>query len=101
MWSILSHLGVGAYSVTGHQVLAGSERGPSDFWISATAIPVLERMATAPKIRFSQYVDYLHAHGATLSEPAVLTALGSAYSQRRDAFLAQLVRPRHHLHGEA
>jgi hypothetical protein len=95
VWSILSHLGIGVYSRTGRQLLAGSERGPGDFWISDTAVPVLERMASAPRVPFVQYAAYLHAHGAKQSEPALLRAYAAAYAGKPSAFLAQLLRALH------
>lgn len=95
VWSTLSHLGIGVYSATGRQVLAGSERDGRDFRISDTEVPVLERMAVAPKVRFARYVDYLHAHGAKQSEAEILAAHASAYEQHRSAFLVQLLDALH------
>jgi hypothetical protein len=95
VWSMLSHLGVGVYSVAGRQVLAGSESNPRDFWISDTAVPVLERMALAPKIPFSRYIGYLHAHGAAQAEAEVLAAHAAAYAQQTGAFLVQLFNALH------
>ncbi len=48
-------------------------------------------MASAPTIRFAQYADYLHAHGAKQSESELLSAYARAYAAHPTAFLAQLL----------
>ncbi len=90
LWSLLDHLGIGVYTGGGKQVLAGSERSEKDFWLYDFEVPVLARMATARAIPFSEYADYLHAHGVTATIDEILSGYASAYAKHPDAFLVQL-----------
>ena len=90
VWSLLDQLGIGVYTGSGKQILAGSERSEKDFWLYDFQVPVLERMATAEAIPFSEYADYLHLHGVTATVDEVLSGYASAYAKHPDAFLVQL-----------
>ncbi len=91
VWALLDHLGIGVYTGDGEQVLAGSEQSENDFWLYDFEVPVLERMATAASIPFSEYADYLRAHGVTATVDEILAGYASAYAKHPDGYLVQFL----------
>ncbi|MGZ5302105.1 MAG: hypothetical protein ACXWEJ_09825 [Actinomycetota bacterium] len=88
---MLDHLGIGVYRLDGTVVLAGSESGQDDFWLYDFQVPILERMAQAPPVAFSEFAAYLQRHGIELSTNKILAVYADAFAAHADAFLPQLL----------
>lgn len=93
--SLLANLNIGVYTVEGRQVLAGSETGPHDFWVSDQDIPGLARMAGEGPSPFSEFVDGLNGLGVQATAPDLLAAARATYASPADRWLARLFQAMH------
>jgi hypothetical protein len=90
VWSLLNTLGIGVYTGTGEQIMAGTETSEDDFWLYDFEIPLLAKMALKTTHPFSEYGNRLSAMGIKKSPEELLKAYHDVYAKNPDAFLVQL-----------
>ena len=90
VWSLLNTLGIGVYTGTGEQIMAGTENSEDDFWLYDFEIPLLAKMALKDPHPFSEYHSILSSLGVKKSSEELLKAYHDVYAENPDAFLVQL-----------
>ena len=90
VWFMLRGLGIGVYTGDGRQVLAGSEAGPTDFWIYDFEVPLLVRLAMEPSKPFSEFQPQLRDLGLDSAPEETLRLYEEVYGANPSAYLVRL-----------
>ncbi len=88
--SMLASLGIGVYTPDGQQILQGSERRDTDFFLYDFELPLLAAMAGGPTQPFSDLHAVLAREGYKGTASDLSLAFASAFRQHPEGFIPRL-----------
>ena len=91
VWQMLELLGIGVYTPSGEQVLAGSEQSEDDFWLYDFEVPMLAAMAGGPAAPFDAYAEVVRRNGYEGTADQLRELYRTVYSAHPDHPLVRLL----------